>query len=61
YLSGYDVTLDEAAADTDGDGEVTMFDSSLLSQYLSGYDVTMGPDESVEQGPVFNDGELTIW
>jgi len=43
YLSGYDVTVDEAAADADGDGEITLTDASTLQLYLSGYDVTLGP------------------
>ncbi|MBR2320399.1 MAG: carbohydrate binding domain-containing protein [Clostridia bacterium] len=43
--------------DTDGDGEVTMFDSSLLSQYLSGYDVTLDEAAADTDG----DGEVTMF
>ena len=61
FLSDWEVTLDEVAADADGDGEITLLDANLLNQFLSDWDVTLGPDEPVEQGPVFNDGELTVW
>ena len=52
------MTLDEIAADADGDGEITLLDASLLSQYVGGYDVNLGP---AEKGPLFNDGELGEW
>ena len=61
FLSGFDVEMDEVAADADGDGEISILDVALLSQFLSGFDVTLGPDEPVEQGPVFNDGTLSDW
>lgn len=41
WISGYDVTINEANADCDGDGEVTTNDAFLILRWISGYDVTL--------------------
>ena len=38
YAAGYDLY-----ACLDGDGEITILDEALLSQYLAEWDVTLGP------------------
>ena len=42
--------------DADGDGEITLLDATLLTQYLSGYDVTLYEDAADADG----DGEITL-
>ena len=41
YLSGWSVTIIEAASDTNGDGTVNLKDVALLQQFLSGWSVTL--------------------
>jgi len=55
------VTLDLAAADANGDGEVNLRDVALLQQYTSNWEVTLGPVETPEENPLYNDGELGGW
>ena len=54
YLSGWDVTLNEAAADVNGDERLNNRDLGLLQQYLSGWDV-----EFVTPTPVIPDPPVT--
>lgn len=42
YLNGWDVVVDERAADTNGDGKVNNKDIGLLQQYLNGWEVELG-------------------
>ena len=42
--------------DADGDGEITLLDASLLSQYVGGYDVTLDEIAADADG----DGEITL-
>ena len=42
--------------DADGDGEITLLDATVLTQYLSGYDVTLAEDAADADG----DGEITL-
>lgn len=42
YLAGWDVKIDEAAADCNGDGKITKADLLRLQKYLAGWDVTLG-------------------
>jgi len=61
YTSNWEVTLDLAAADANGDGEVNLRDVALLQQYTSNWEVTLGPVETPEENPLYNDGELGGW
>ena len=60
YLNGWDVIVDEWAADVTGDDNINNRDLALLQQYLNGWDVTLGPDDpDVSDGDnKFNDTEL---
>ena len=42
YLAGWDVEINEAAADCNGDGKVTKMDLLRLQKYLAGWDVKLG-------------------
>ena len=42
--------------DADGDGEITLLDATVLTQYLSGYEVTLTEDAADADG----DGEITL-
>ncbi len=42
--------------DADGDGEITLLDATLLTQYLSGYEVTLYEEAADADG----DGEITL-
>lgn len=42
YLAGWDVKIDEAAADCNGDGQISKADLLRLQKYLAGWDVTLG-------------------
>ncbi len=42
FLTGWNVTLDEAAADVNGDGEVNGLDQLRLAKYCAGWPVTLG-------------------
>ena len=43
HLAGWTVEIaDLAAADVDGDGEVTDWDGVVLDRYLAGWNVTIG-------------------
>lgn len=42
YLAGWDVEIDQSAADVNGDGKVNGKDATRLMQYLAGWDVTLG-------------------
>ncbi len=39
YLSGWDVEIDLAAADLNGDGKVNMRDYTLLQKLLNGWEI----------------------
>ena len=39
YLAGWEVDIEEAAADIDGDGTVTDWDGVIFDRYLAGWDV----------------------
>ena len=42
YLAGWDVEIDEAAADCNGDGQISKADLLRLQKYLAGWDVKLG-------------------
>ena len=42
YLAGWDVEVDEAAADCNGDGQISKADLLRLQKYLAGWDVKLG-------------------
>ncbi len=42
YLAGWDVKIDEAAADCNGDGQISKADLLRLQKYLAGWDVKLG-------------------
>ncbi|MBQ6849319.1 MAG: hypothetical protein IJN76_04600 [Clostridia bacterium] len=41
YLNGFDVTIDERAANVTGDSSINVRDYGLLQQYLNGWDVVL--------------------
>jgi endoglucanase len=41
-LAGWSVTIDEKAADVNGDGEISLMDSALIRRHLAGWNVTLG-------------------
>ncbi len=41
YLAGWNVEIDEKAADCNGDGKINIKDVVLLAQYLAEWDVTL--------------------
>ncbi len=55
YITGWEVTLNEANADANGDGTINIRDVALLQQYITGWDVTLGPTK------LYNDGVLGGW
>ena len=42
YLNDWDVSIHEAGADVNGDGDINAKDAVLLAQFLAGWDVTLG-------------------
>lgn len=42
YLAGWDVEINEVAADCNGDGQISKADLLRLQKYLAGWDVTLG-------------------
>ena len=57
YLNGFDVTINEQAANVTGDSSINVRDYGLLQQYLNGWDVNLGggnvtpPDQPVDPNP----------
>ena len=41
YLAGWNVKIELAAADVDGDGEVNDWDAIILDRYLAGWNVEL--------------------
>ena len=51
YLNGFDVTINEQAANVTGDSSINVRDYGLLQQYLNGWDVTLQGGGSTPSEP----------
>ena len=64
YLNGFDVIINEAAANVTGDATVNVRDMGLLQQYLNGWDVVLQGGGSVtppdQPEPPADDDVLTV-